>query len=73
MLTASDGRILVQLGARASPSCPKGYGEVGLVLYANSKADALGNCETVISCTNLGKTSVGIDCRFYYGFNPIVK
>jgi len=58
-------------GSKGIPECPQGYGEVGLVLYANSKADALGNCETVVSCTNLGKRSIAINCRFYHGFNPV--
>ena len=60
-------------GSKGIPKCPQGYGEVGLVLYANSKADALENCETVISCTNLGKRTVEVNCRFYHGFNPIVN
>ncbi|HXV62491.1 MAG TPA: hypothetical protein VEK15_17455 [Vicinamibacteria bacterium] len=58
-------------GSKGIPECPRGYGEVGLVLYANSKADAQESCETVVSCTNLGKKSVEVNCRFYTGFNPI--
>jgi hypothetical protein len=58
-------------GKKGIPKCPTGYGEVGLVLYANSKADAGGDCETVVSCTNLGHKSVEMNCRFYYGFYPI--
>ena len=58
-------------GSKGIPKCPEGYGEVGFVLYANSKADAMGNCETVVSCTNLGRRTVDVSCRFYHGFNPI--
>jgi hypothetical protein len=58
-------------GTKGIPECPRGYDEVGLVLYANSKANAGGDCETVVSCTNLGKRSIEVNCRFYYGFNPI--
>jgi hypothetical protein len=59
-------------GSKGIPRCPRGYDEVGLVLYANSKADANGDCETVVSCTNLGRKSIEINCRFYTGFYPIV-
>jgi len=58
-------------GSKGIPQCPQGYDEVGLVLYANSKADAEGSCETVVSCTNLGRRAVELDCRFFHGFNPI--
>ena len=58
-------------GSKGIPECPRGYDTVGLVLYANSKADAQASCETVVSCTNLGKKDVEINCRFYHGFNPV--
>jgi hypothetical protein len=58
-------------GTKGIPQCPEGYGEVGFVLYANSKANETSDCETVVSCTNLGKRSVDISCRFFHGFNPI--
>jgi hypothetical protein len=58
-------------GSKGIPVCPTGYDEVGLILYANSKADALGSCETVVSCTNVGRSSVEINCRFHHGFNPV--
>ena len=58
-------------GAKGVPQCPAGYSEVGFVLYANSKANAGQDCETVISCTNLSRTAIDISCRFYHGFNPI--
>ena len=43
----------------------------GFVLYANSKANATQDCETVVSCTNLGKKTVELSCRFFHGFFPI--
>lgn len=58
-------------GTKGIPQCPEGYGEVGFVLYANSKANEANDCETVVSCTNLGKRSVDISCRFFHGFYPI--
>ncbi|HSF17520.1 MAG TPA: hypothetical protein VLK65_18395 [Vicinamibacteria bacterium] len=58
-------------GHKGIPECPEGYEEVGFVLYANSKADMAQSCETIVSCTNLGRKSVEVNCRFYYGFNPI--
>lgn len=58
-------------GLKGIPQCPKGYDEVGFVLYANSKANATKDCETVVSCTNLGRQTVELNCRFYYGFYPI--
>jgi hypothetical protein len=58
-------------GSKGIPECPKGYDEVGFVLYANSKANATEDCETVVSCTNLGRKMVEINCRFYHGFFPI--
>jgi len=58
-------------GTKGIPQCPDGFGEVGFVLYANSKANEAGDCETVVSCTNFGKSSVDISCRFYHGFFPI--
>jgi len=58
-------------GSKGIPQCPKGYEEVGLVLYANSKANAAEDCETIVSCTNLGRDTVELNCRFYYGFYPI--
>jgi hypothetical protein len=58
-------------GQKGVPQCPEGFSEVGFVLYANSKANATNDCETVVSCTNLGRRSVDISCRFYHGFNPI--
>lgn len=78
-----DGRIVVAQepdadcvagscgGSKGIPECPRGYHEVGLVLYANSKADADGSCETVVSCTNLGRRSVEVNRPFFHGFNPI--
>ena len=60
-------------GSKGIPQCPKGYGEVGFVLYANSKANANKDCETVVSCTNLGRQTVELNCRFYHGFFPIPK
>ncbi len=41
-------------GQKGIPRCPDGFDEVGFVLYANSKANAANDCETVIPCTNLG-------------------
>ena len=58
-------------GKKGVPQCPEGYREVGLVLYANSKANDTRDCETVVSCTNLSRSNVNISCRFYHGFNPI--
>ena len=58
-------------GQKGIPQCPDGFGEVGFVLYANSKANAANDCETVVSCTNLGENTVEIGCRFYHGFFPI--
>lgn len=58
-------------GQKGIPRCPDGFGEVGFVLYANSKANATNDCETVISCTNLGNKTVVKSCRFYHGFFPI--
>jgi hypothetical protein len=58
-------------GSKGVPVCPAGYEEVGLVLYANSKADANGTCETVVSCTNVGRSPVEVECRFHHGFNPL--
>jgi len=58
-------------GSKGIPECPRGYDTVGLVLYANSKADAQMSCETVVSCTNLGRRDIEINCRFYHGFNPV--
>jgi len=58
-------------GSKGIPQCPTGYDEVGWVLYANSKANATEDCETVVSCTNLGRETVELDCRFYHGFYPI--
>ena len=58
-------------GSKGIPQCPRGYEEVGFVLYANSKANVAEDCETVISCTNLGRQTVDLSCRFYHGFNPI--
>ncbi len=58
-------------GQKGIPRCPDGFDEVGFVLYANSKANATNDCETVISCTNLGNKTVEISCRFYHGFFPI--
>lgn len=60
-------------GSKGIPQCPKGYDEVGFVLYANSKANASKDCETVVSCTNLGSKTVELNCRFYHGFFPIPK
>ncbi len=58
-------------GQKGIPQCPDGFAEVGFVLYANSKANAAKDCETVISCTNLGDKTVEVSCRFYHGFFPI--
>ncbi len=58
-------------GRKGIPQCPQGFDDVGFVLYANSKANATNDCETVISCTNLGVKTVEIGCRFYHGFFPI--
>ncbi len=58
-------------GQKGIPQCPKGFGEVGFVLYANSKANLTNDCETVVSCTNLSAKPVEISCRFYHGFYPI--
>ena len=58
-------------GSSGIPQCPEDFDEVGFVLYANSKANATGDCETVVSCTNLGKKTVELSCRFYHGFFPI--
>jgi hypothetical protein len=58
-------------GQKGIPECPDGFDEVGFVLYANSKANAANDCETVVSCTNLGSKAIDLSCRFYNGFNPI--
>ncbi len=58
-------------GSKGIPQCPEDFAEVGFVLYANSKANATEDCETVVSCTNLGKKTVEISCRFFHGFFPI--
>ena len=58
-------------GSSGIPQCPEGFDGVGFVLYANSKANATEDCETVVSCTNLGKKPVKISCRFFHGFFPI--
>jgi hypothetical protein len=44
---------------------------VGFILYANSKANADRDCETVVSCTNFGKKAARINVRFHTGFFPI--
>ena len=51
-------------GSKGIPQCPKGYEPVGWVLYANSKANTAEDCETVVSCTNLGRETVELNCRF---------
>ena len=58
-------------GQKGIPQCPDGFDDVGFVLYANSKANAAKDCETVISCANLGDKPVELSCRFYHGFFPI--
>lgn len=58
-------------GQKGIPECPDGFDEVGFVLYANSKANVTNDCETIVSCTNLGKKTVDVGCRFYHGFFPI--
>ena len=58
-------------GKKGIPRCPEDFAEVGFVLYANSKANAAKDCETVVSCTNLGEKTVEISCRFFHGFFPI--
>ncbi len=58
-------------GTKGVPQCPAGFQEAGFVLYAQSKANAAGDCETVVSCTNFSAKPIDISCRFYHGFNPI--
>ena len=58
-------------GSSGIPECPEDFDEVGFVLYANSKANAGQDCETIVSCTNLGKKTVDLSCRFFHGFFPI--
>lgn len=58
-------------GSKGIPECPDGFREVGFITYANSKANAGQDCETVVSCSNFGREAVVIDCRFYHGFFPI--
>jgi len=58
-------------GQKGIPQCPDNFGEVGMILYANSKANAARDCETVVSCTNLNARSIEISCRFHHGFFPI--
>lgn len=42
-----------------------------LITYANEKGDPDSSCVTVVSCNNLNDKEIGVECRWFTGFNPI--